>query len=184
MFEKKTAVIDVIDYKALLPCDFYSIIGVKCNCENAIGHLVSTDVYDVKANFKGHPTYKIQGRVLVSSIEDAELEVAYTAIKQDENGWPMVVDDEAFKRTLVLYITQKQMFNNTLSNPSNATMGAYNLAKAAYVEAANVMRSHLSKPNAEEFENIARMINSPIMLFNGHDEGFRNIGMGIDYKVR
>lgn len=169
---------------AELPCDFFAIVGLKCDCDNAVNHLKSTDIFDVKQNVKGHPTYKIQGKVLVSSIEEATLQLVYDAIKQDDNGWPMIVDDESFKRTLTLYIAYKQAFNNALSNPTNATMGAANMAEEAYVKAANVMRGKLTLPDQAGFENIARMINSPILPFNGHDEGFTNIGVGFDYKVR
>ena len=49
-------------------------------------------------------TYKIQGRVIYTSIKEGTIEIAYRAIAVDDEGYPLVPDKSSFSRALELYI--------------------------------------------------------------------------------
>jgi len=63
---------------------------------------------------KKHPvfeegTFKTQGRIIYTSFPFGEVEIAYKSIKTDEDGYPMVVDNEVYLAALEAYI-KKQIF--------------------------------------------------------------------------
>lgn len=116
IFTEKTAELEIKDYRAALPCDFHEMIQVRTNHEKC-GHYVggvfrySTDNFHMSDNKHESPdlTYKIQGRVIYTSIKEGTIEIAYRAIAVDDEGYPLVPDKSPFTRALELYI-KKQCF--------------------------------------------------------------------------
>lgn len=45
-----------------------------------------------------------------TSMRDGYLKIAYKAIPTDDNGWPMIPDDEGFKEAIYWYITMKMTY--------------------------------------------------------------------------
>lgn len=172
LFEHKIAELEIKKYKAELPCDFVDIEGVKC-CDRHFN--ASTDMFDVKDSKTNVPTYKIQGNYIITSVEKGYIKMAYTAIKVDDDGYPMIIDDQTFIRALVSYIVYKKVFNNYINGrlPNENIMERverdyeFNIAQAT---------QRLTQPSLDEFDNISRMMNSFIFRHNSRKEGFANIG--------
>ncbi len=173
LFEHKVVDLKIDKYRAELPCDFVEEKGVKCCNNNAFN--ASTDMYRIEESKTNIPTYKIQGNFIVTSIDKGYIRLAYTAIKTDNDGYPMIVDDQTFIRALVSYIVYKRVYTNYINGrlPNENIMERverdyeFNIAQAT---------QRLTQPTIDEFENIARMMNSFIFKHNARKSGFKNLG--------
>ena len=173
LFENKVETLEIKKYRAPLPCDFVEEQAVKC-CNN-IAFNASTDMFRVQDSNTFVPTYKIQGDFLISSIEEGYIQLAYTAIKTDEDGYPMIVDDQAFIRALVSYIVYKRVFTNYINGrlPNENIMERVEREYEANIA---IAEQKLRMPTIDEFNNISRMMNSFIFRNNARKSGFKNIG--------
>ena len=114
MFEEKTAIIEIEDYRGVLPCDFNEIIQVRTHntCDdNYKVFRYSTDNFHMSENKQDSfdLTYKIQGNVIFTSMKEGTIEIAYNAFAIDSEGYPLIPDNSTFIRALELYI-KKQCF--------------------------------------------------------------------------
>ena len=179
LFEHKIAELEIEKHKALLPCDFIEEEGVKC-CNNRTFN-ASTDMFDIKENPTLTPTYKIQGDFIVTSVEEGFIKLAYTAIKTDEEGYPMITDDKAFIRALVEYIVYKKMQTEYING--RVERNRYKDIEDLYETDAAIAESSLRKVTIDEFNNISRMMNSFIFRANARKTGFRNLGDEFDFNT-
>jgi hypothetical protein len=106
-YEEKTAVVEIDNYRGKLPCDFYSIVGVRSN-DSHIAYKHTTDTFHMsECKHSGSNEYKIQGNVIFTSNKDADIEIAYLAYNLDEEGYIMLPDNSSFIRALEAYIKMK-----------------------------------------------------------------------------
>lgn len=126
MFIEKTEEIEIRNHRGALPCDFHEMIQVrtkrrhhKCH-DREHSHVMrySTDSFHMSHMDDKHrhfmdehtdPTYKIQGRVIFTSMKEGKIEIAYSAIAVDDEGYPLIPDNSSFTKALELYI-KKQCF--------------------------------------------------------------------------
>ena len=174
LFVDKVENKEVKKYRTQLPCDVYEVkqvrCGSKCRTLNA-----STDVFNIEESKTNVPTYKIQGNIMLFSFEEGDVDIAYTAFMLDDDNLPMVPSDELFKRTLVSYIIYKRVYNDYINGrvPNEHIMerveNNYELNVA--------MISHrLKMPSMDEYDNVARMMNSFIFRNRANNLGYKNIG--------
>lgn len=103
IFEDKTIKLKVKNYRACLPEDYYKVIHIKDSKGNMFKYC--DDVSSSKSNL----TYKIQGNIIYTSIENDCIELIYKAIVVDDEGCPLIPDNSSFTRALSAYI-KKQWF--------------------------------------------------------------------------
>ena len=92
LFEEKTAILHVDNYRCLLPCDYVSMIQVRTaknidssepGHRNHIAYRYATDSFHFSENkpdigrYGTDLTYKIQGCVIYTSTKDTDIEIAY-----------------------------------------------------------------------------------------------------------
>lgn len=173
LFLNKVEKLEVHKHRAPLPCDFVEEKAVRCS--NHISFNASTDMFNVEDSKTNVPTYKIQGDVIVTSIEDGYIELAYTAIKTDNEGYPMIINDQSFIRALVSYIVYKKVFTEYINGrlPNENIMER---VERTYESDIAIATSKLTQPTQDEFDNIARMMNSFIFRHNARKTGFKNLG--------
>ena len=173
LFENKVETLEIKKYRAQLPCDFVEEQAVKC-CNNKAFN-ASTDMFKVQDSKTFVPTYKIQGDYIVSSIEKGYIQLAYIAIKTDSDGYPMIVNDQAFIRALVSYIIYKRVFTNYINGrlPNENIMERIEREYEANIA---IAEQKLRMPTVDEFNNISRMMNSFIFRNNARKSGFKNLG--------
>lgn len=124
LFEEKTAILPVKDWRAALPCDYVSMIqvrtakkvdGIEPNHKSHISYRYSTDSFHMSndkpdvGRYGTDLTYKIQGCVIYTSTKDTDIEIVYNAIATDGEGYPLLPDNPSFLRALEAYI-KKQHF--------------------------------------------------------------------------
>ena len=178
MFMEKTEVVEVKNYRAILPCDYYQMIQVRKI--NGPAFRYSSDSFhmsECKDNNKrdlADLTYKIQGNLIYTSIEEGEIELSYEAIATDSEGYPLLPDNSSFTRALELYI-KKQWFTilfdlgkinpNVLQNVQQEYAWAVGDCQTEF--------NRLSIDKAESFYNSWRTL---LLRDTEHRTGFLNNG--------
>lgn len=177
IFLEKTAIVEINEHRGLLPCDFHEMIQVRTNLEKC-GHYISgvfrysTDNFHMSDKTHESPdlTYKIQGRVIYTSIKEGTIEIAYRAIAVDDEGYPLIPDKSSFTRALELYI-KKQCFT-ILFDLGKINQAVYANVQQEYAFAVAQAQSDLIRPSIDEMQSITNALNTLIPRVNEHSKGF------------
>lgn len=170
IFESKIEKISIKDYRGELPCDLYEVIQVKD--PKGFAYLAATGNYPNKGQ-NNLPTYNIKGNIIFTSTKDNDVEVAYRAIKVDEDGFPLIPDNGTFARALELYI-QKRYFT-ILFNSSKIPLNVLQNTQQEYAFYVGQAQSDLVRPNLDQMESIKNMWNTLIPKIYKHADGFKTI---------
>lgn len=188
MFMEKTEVIQIEKYRAMLPCDYYQMIQVRSTKGGQFAFRYSTDTFhmseckDPCGRELADLTYKIQGNMIYTSIEEGEIELSYEAIATDSEGYPLLPDNSSFTRALELYI-KKQWFTILfdLGKISPAILQNVQQEYAWAVGDCQTEFNRLSIDKAESFYNSWRTL---ILRDTEHRTGFRNNGAKEKLKLQ
>ena len=177
MFVEKTEILDIENYRALLPCDYSQTIQVrKLNGPTFRYSSDSFHMSECRASREEFTdlTYKIQGNIIYTSIKEGEIEVAYLAIATDSEGYPLLPDNSSYTRALELYI-KKQWFTILfdLGKIGPAVLQNTQQEYAWAVGDCQTEFNRLSIDKAESFFNSWRTL---ILRDSEHRTGFRNNG--------
>lgn len=171
LFIEKVEDIEIEEYRALLPCDFISVIQLRDKKAHK-AYISTTDSFFMAKDETQQLTYRIQGNILYASIKAAVLELSYKAIPVDEEGYPMIVNNEAFIRALELYI-KKQRFT-ILFDQGKLQSGVYQNIQQEYSWAVGQAQTSLIMPTIDELQSITNMWNTLVPRINDHDFGFKS----------
>ena len=181
-FEEKTEVLPVQDFMAPLPCDFHEIIGVRNTEDNrAIQSSTSSFGMSLRRERNVPETYKIQGRMIVMTFPEGEIEVSYIAYKTDCDGYPMVPDDEFFISALEAYI--KREFFKILYDQGKLQLNQIEAAKQDYAQAVFRLGGHNNMPTYDDMENVSNMLTSLLPHEFEYEQGYNTIGVKEHYKT-
>ena len=187
IFEEKTAIIEIEDYRGVLPCDFNEIIQVRthntCN-DNYKVFRYSTDNFHMSENKQESfdLTYKIQGNVIYTSMKEGTIEIAYNAFAVDSEGYPLIPDNSAFIRALELYI-KKQCFT-VLFDLGQINQAVYQNVRQEYAWAVGQAQSDLIRPTIDQMQAITNSLNTLIWRTTEHNNGFVNNGSAEKIKLQ
>ena len=183
-FEEKTAILEVDKYRALLPCDYVSMIQVRINDpkydNRHYAYRYSTDSFHFSENkpnvgMKGTDfTYKIQGELIYTSTENTTIEIAYNAIATDVEGFPLLPDNSSFLRALELYI-KKQWFT-ILFDLGKLQPAVLNRALQDYAFYVGDCQSEFNRLSLDKAESLFNSWRTLIVRDNEHRYGFVNNG--------
>lgn len=187
IFEEKTAIIEIEDYRGVLPCDFNEIIQVRTHntCDdNYKVFRYSTDNFHMSENKQESLdlTYKIQGNVIYTSMKEGTIEIAYNAFAIDSEGYPLIPDNSAFIRALELYI-KKQCFT-VLFDLGQINQAVYQNVRQEYAWAVGQAQSDLIRPTIDQMQAITNSLNTLIWRTTEHNNGFVNNGSAEKIKLQ
>lgn len=177
-FMEKTQVLKVEGYRAVLPCDFYEMIQVRLmGQEVKPAFRYSFDSFHMSPNKPQFSdlTYKVQGNVIFTSIENGEIEVAYRALPTDEEGYPVLPDNSSYTRALQAYI-KKEWFTIQY-DLGKINVQVMNKADQDYAWAVGQAQTALIKPTIDQMETISNMWNKLLPdRTRDHSTGFLHEG--------
>lgn len=113
-FTPTSTKVKVVDYRAKLPCDIQTFIGVEYKCNRLIpnGGLTFQNkckcanecccVYKCPCN--SGESYALNPNYIMTSFKEGEITVHYEGLELDCNGLPYVIDDAEYITALVWYI--------------------------------------------------------------------------------
>lgn len=189
IFMDKVELLQVNQYRALLPCDYYQMIQVRLAKENRPAFRYSGDSFHLSPhkhmNHRGFPdefTYKIQGGIIYTSLEKGCIEIAYEAIATDEDGYPLIPDNSSFTRALELYI-KKQWFI-ILFDQGKISPAVLNQTLQDYAWAAGDCQSEFNRLSLDKAESFYNSWRTLIMRDTEHVSGFRTNGAKEKIKVQ
>lgn len=120
------------------------------------------------------PAFKTQGRVIFTSFPEGKVGLAYKAIPVDEEGLPLLIDNETYLNALEAYI-KKQVFTVKFDT-GKISAGVLQNAQRDYAWAAGELQDEMTVPSQSEMEAITRMWNTLIPNVTSFDKGFVNEG--------
>ena len=178
MFMEKTEIIEVKNYRAKLPCDYYQMIQVRKI--NGPAFRYSSDSFhmsECKDNNKrdlADLTYKIQGNLIYTSIEEGEIELSYEAITTDSEGYPLLPDNSSFTRALELYI-KKQWFT-ILFDQGKINSNVLQNVQQEYAWAVGDCQTEFNRLSIDKAESFYNSWRTLLLRDTEHRTGFINNG--------
>lgn len=202
LYQDKIDTVDIKDFRGLLPCDLISIIQVK-DLDTDICLRSMTDTFTPgmrpKPDERHHPkdllnnvnlmqgeyippmrehfeelSFKTQGRIIFTSFKDGKVEIAYKAIPVDEDGFPLLIDNETYLNALEAYI--KVRVFTVKFDTGKIQAGVLSNAQTDYATASHALQTEMTTPSVSEMESITRMFNTLIKPVRHFDNGFKSLG--------
>jgi hypothetical protein len=196
LYKDKQEVVDIKDFRGLLPCDLISINLVKDLdtglCLRSMTDVFTPEAKDIKKKpvdllnniqgeyipprkeYREEPAFKTQGRIIFTSFPEGKVELSYKAIPTDEDGYPLLIDNETYLNALEAYIKVKVF--TVKFDTGKIAAGVLSNAQTDYAWASHLLQSEMTLPSVSEMESITRMLNTMIKPTTSFDNGFRNIG--------
>lgn len=188
IYDEKTAIIRIKDWRGQLPCDFEHMIQVRVAPRQSCarwrgfsfpglpltyresGH--SFHMSEMKpANFAaGELTYKIQGMVIFTSTKDIDIEIAYNAFAVDDEGYPLLPDNPSFLRGLENYI--KLQWFTVLFDMGKISQQVFANTQQEYAWAAGDAQSEFSRLSLDEAETLFNSFKTLLPRNNEHWKAF------------
>lgn len=198
MYQDRIEDVEIEDFRGLLPCDLISIIQVKdamsgkClrsmtdnfpegmrdhkfkDCVDPMNNMRHMPYIPPRIEHFEEPSFKTQGRVIFTSFPKGVVEVAYKAIPVDENGFPMLINNEVFMAALRAYI--KQEVFTIKFDMGNLPAQALQNAQSEYCFRAAQLNSEMMIPSVNEMQSIAAAFNTMIPKMREFSSGFKHTG--------
>lgn len=183
IYDEKTAIVKVSEWRGQLPCDFDSMIQVRAASKSgkAIPNMTyrySGDSFHMTSRKPETSavdlTYKIQGMVIFTSTKDTDLEIAYRAFAVDEEGYPLLPDNTSFLRGLESYI--KFQWFTILYDMGTIPEAVYQNTKQEYAWAVGDAQSEFSRLTLDQAETLFNSFKTLLPRSNEHWKGFFSNG--------
>ena len=202
LYQDKISIVDIKDFRGLLPCDLVSIVQVWDTVANVCLRAM-TDTFtpglrpkpdmrnqpkDLLNNmkppvdtcvppiqeYKEEPSFKTQGRIIFTSFPEGRVEVSYKAIPVDEDGFPLLIDNETYLNALEAYIKVKVF--TVKFDTGKLQAGILSNAQTEYAWASHLLQSEMTTPSMSEMESMTRYLNTLIKPVRQFDNGFKDLG--------
>lgn len=177
LYEDKETDIDICDYRGQLPCDLVSINMVKdSNSNRPLRSMTSAfnpggKYYD---HLKQEPQFKVQNRVIITSFPTGKVTVSYKSIPVDDEGYPLLIDNSKYLKTLELYV-KCQLFT-VLFELGKITQQVLQHTEQEYCWAAGQLAEEFKTPSVSEMESITNMLNQIITRRSEFTNQFERLG--------
>ena len=181
LYFPKQETVHIEDFKGLLPCDLISINQVK-DCRTHVCLRAMTDSFNprerksllLKTIDQAELSFKTQGRVIVTSFKEGDIEVAYLAIPVDEDGFPLIIDNAIFLNALELYIKKKAF--TILFDMGKIQAPVLQNTQQEYAWAAGQLSSEFTIPSLSELEALKNSWCTLLQRSNQFEKAFKEDG--------
>ena len=178
LYEDKEVELHIEDYRTMLPTDLISIIQVK---EKESGRYLRSMTDSFISNDSSEPTFKIQGQVLFTTFKTGDVCIAYKAIPVDECGYPLLIDNPVFLKTLESYI-KREVFT-ILFDMGKINGNVLQNTQQQYAWLAGQLQSEFTIPSVSEMESIKNSWCTLIQKTHEFDNGFSSLGTRENIKL-
>lgn len=177
LYTEKSVFIDIEDYRGALPCDLVSVKQVReCKSNVSLRQISGTFFNPHSFEF----AFKTQGRVIYTTFKEGKIEVVYLAVPVDEEGYPLILDNEKYKRALELYI-KKDKFTKFFDS-NKISQNVLQNVQQEYAWAAGALHAELMTPSLSEMESISNAHNQLLAKTEEFKKGFETLGITEHYK--
>lgn len=120
------------------------------------------------------PAFKTQGQVIFTSFPEGCVEIAYKSIPVDEDGFPMLMDNENYLAALEAFI-KLQIFTIKFDTGKIASNVLQNVQQD-YAWRSRQLSSEFDLPSVSEAEALSRTLNTMMLSHTQFDRGFSHLG--------
>ena len=120
------------------------------------------------------PSFKTQGQIIYTSFPEGKVQIAYRAIPVDEDGFPLLIDNDTYLDALEGYIKMKVF--EVKFDQQKIPAGVFQNAQQQYYAAAKLLQSEFTLPSPSEMRSIAAAWNRLIPSMRDFDKSFRHLG--------
>lgn len=181
LYQDKEEVLHIEDFRAKLPCDLISINQIK-ECKTGVclrsmtDNFMPREHYDRSAGYKipQELSFKTQGQVLYVSFKTGDVSISYKAIPVDKDGFPLLIDNSVFLKTLEFYIKKEEF--EILFDEGKISPAVLQNTQRRYAWLAGQLQSEFTIPSQSEMESISRMWNTLIQRTSEFNNGFSSLG--------
>jgi hypothetical protein len=118
--------------------------------------------------------YNIQGGYIKTNLREGNLMISYQAIPVDEDGFPLIPDDESFLEALYWYINMKLLYPEFRSGRVRDAI--YYDAKSSWNYYRKQAYGNAMMPDGDQLESIKNVWNKLIPEINANRTFFSTIG--------
>ena len=186
--DKVSPPIELQQYKAELPCNILQIRGIRYIDLNNDGEICdaialreSTNIYhrdplehlDTDRR-NSEFTYSIQKGILFTSVCDGFVEVSYQGIATDEEGYPLIPDNEKVTLGLEYYVLSRYLEPMWLMGKiSDKAFEYINQKRYFYMPSAFTA---MTMPSVDGMASLMNSINRLILPTTSHESFFKKMG--------
>ena len=188
-FDEKVVKVKIENYRALLPKDCCEIRAVRGFIRNAYGNRPvafreATDLFYKSDNkqYRNDFTYRINGSIIYTSLEEGELEIVYTAYKVDDFGFPLIPDNRKFFIAVENYVKVKHF--ERLFEQGKLDPRVLDHAEREYYWSVGSCESEFHKLSYDKAETLGNQWRQILINTNEHLTSYANLGVKKDYKIK
>jgi hypothetical protein len=170
-------------HKTDIPCDLLYIEGVKYFGNNSEGvamreatNSFHIDSNQLESNDYGNNefTYKIQKGILFSSMAEGCVDIAYKGIATDDEGYPLIPDNQKVQLALEYYILSRYLEPLWLMGKVTDKAFEYIQQKRFFYMAS--AQTGVMMPSIDKMESLMNGINRLIVNTTSHKDSFKKLG--------
>ena len=194
LYQDKQEDVEIHEFRGVLPCDLISINQVR-EKKSGICLRSMTDTfyppvgprphneppcppnpYNPQRSSMVHPefSFKTQNRIIYTSFPEGIVEISYKAIPVDDDGFPLLLQNESYLDALEAYISMKTLRNKFRQGKIAAAV--YQDAQQEYAVAARELVTEMTTPSLSEMQSISNYMTSLIPRTMEFDKAFRDLG--------
>ncbi len=164
--------LQVKEFKARIPCDIASLKGVEHEGNRLSSNRADdSEAMRTKGKLTDFPTYEITGPYMKFKFEEGEVFIYYMGIPCDDNGWPLVPDNEKMKKALAHRILLG-LLSRGFKHP---TVGGDYWDMETRVEMMiEDARNDINMPSIDDYERMKTLWNTHNQDSNLHRQFFNN----------
>lgn len=178
LYTEKSTFVEIKDYRGKLPCDLVSIKQVRDTRDNLALKELDSTFFNPNTKDKA---FKTQNMIIFTTFKEGKVEIVYKAVPVDEEGYPMIMDNEKYKNALELYI-KKDRFTKYFDN-GKLHQSILQNTQQEYAWAAGQLESELKTPSMSQWENISQAHNKLIQKTGEFRKGFETLSTPEIYKT-
>jgi hypothetical protein len=196
--ESKLYTAELVNHKAEIPCDILKIDGVRyvdaisadVSTTNFVAMRESTNIYHINEadhidgqnptlGIKGDQnraefTYKLQKGIIFTSMREGCVQIAYRGLSLDEDGFPLIPDNEKVMLALEYYILSRYLEPIWLSGKiSDKAFNYIEQKRYFYMPSAFTA---MQMPDYDGAESMANAINRLISTPTAHSSFYKKLG--------
>lgn len=177
LYEHKETHVSICDYKGQLPCDLIRVEMVK-ECKSDIPLRSMTGVFNPGGKYynyvKKEPQFKVQGRTIFTTFPEGELKVAYLSIPVDDEGYPLLIDNSKYLKSLELYV-KCQLFT-LLFEMGKLTQQVLQHTEQEYAWSVGQLSEEFKIPSEAEMQSLTNILNQMIVRKGEFYGGYERLG--------
>jgi hypothetical protein len=180
--DKVTDPIEIVTHKAELPCDILYLQGIRkveldseYNITEGTALRSATDIYHTSpTDSPSENTYSITKGIIFISEPKGYIQISYKGIATDDEGYPMIPDNQKVQLGMEYYILSRYLEPIWLMGKITDKAFEYIQQKRYfYMPSA---QTHLNMPSADKMETLMNTLNRLIISTSSHANGFKNLG--------